>query len=141
MLIIPSPEIVLTPCKVLSTSDRDYEYEFCLLGDSYTKEYSITGNEIVNMAATPIITAAIVQTVLIAVTGGIAFTKAALTLLTEAATAAFTRIELGKLNFTVYYSLKYYCTEFYESDSSYPNGGFWFLGYAVSNNYYSARIV
>lgn len=34
----------------------------------------------------------------------------------------------------------YLLTEFYESDWSYPNGGFWFLGYAVSNNYYAGRI-
>ncbi len=43
-------------------------------------------------------------------------------------------------HFTAYYELQYFCTEIYESDPSYPNGGFWFLGYVVSNNYYSGRI-
>lgn len=70
----------------------------------------------------------------------IAFTVAAKQVIKTLASAIFTRIDLGDLNFTVYYELKYYCTEFYESDWSYPNGGFWFLGYAVSNNYYAGRI-
>lgn len=139
-MLIPSPEIVLTPCKVLSSGDKDYEYEFCSLGDSYTKEYSITANEILNMAATTVLTVMVVQTVLIAATGGIAFTTFAKNSIQTLASAVFQRIDIGNLNFTVYYKLKYFCAEFYESDLSYPDGGFWFLGYTVSNNYYSGRI-
>ena len=139
-MVIPLSEVKLTPCKVLSANDKDYEYEFCALGDSYTKDYSITANEIINMATTTNLTATIIEAVLIAATGGIAFTVAAKQVIKTLASAIFTRIDLGDLNFTVYYELKYYCTEFYESDWSYPNGGFWFLGYAVSNNYYAGRI-
>lgn len=138
-LVVPTYEATLSPCAVLSANDHDYEYEFCQLGDSYTREYSITANEIIGMIGTTVAATKIaIEGVLFAV-AKVALTGAAKAVLSDTAAAAFTKIDLGNLNFTIYYSLRYYCTEFYESDVSYPNGGFWFLGYAVSTTYYSAR--
>lgn len=140
-MILPISEAILTPCKVLSTNDKDYEYEFCTLGDSYKKEYSITANDILNMAATTVLTVAIVEALLVAIAGGISFDSSVIKdVIKPAASAIFTRIDLGDLNFTIYYELKYSCAEFYESDWSYPDGGFWFLGYAANVNYYSIRL-
>lgn len=137
-LVVPTYEATLSPCAVLSANDHDYEYTFCQLGDSYTRWYEITGRDIVMMtgvnisliASPVVIEAALGASLPAAIVSG---SKAALRL---ASIEIFDRfIAINDPLFIFHYELRYYCTEFYESDVSYPNGGFWFLGYALDYSY------
>lgn len=136
-LVVPTYEATLSPCAVLSANDHDYEYTFCQLSDSYTRTYYITGDEILGMIGTTALSVAVIQAALISATGGVIFTAIAETKIADAASTALSYYNTGIMSFTLGYQMRYYCTEFYESDVSYPNGGFWFLGYAVDTSFYN----
>lgn len=137
-LVVPTYEATLSPCAVLSANDHDYEYEFCQLGSSYTRWYEITGRDIVLMTGMTIslIPSAVVIEAALGASIPAAVVSRSERVLSLAAAEIFDRfIAFNDPLFIFHYELRYYCTEFYESDVSYPNGGFWFLGYALDYSY------
>lgn len=125
-----SPEV----CNVLS--DTDYEYEFCSLGDTYSRKEYITYAEIYSMIDHTVSQSAQVSQI-VAILVGLAGVGVLLPTVTstiqDLAKDIFDSIleedlddRSVELNFT------FSCRELWESDSSYPNGGFYYLGYVVS---------
>lgn len=125
------PEVtksIAKPCKLFV--DKDYEYEFCAIGESRPVSYDYTVAEIIDI--TTAITAAAVAFVVCALCGVDSFSGSAATKLTSYSKKVVDLYKNGYGDRETNFKTKEVCTEQWESDSSYPGGGFWFLGYMPS---------
>lgn len=127
------------PCTV--STNTDYEYEFCSLGSSVPREHEVTVGEIADMISTTTATLSAVKAVLGAIVGITVFTGSAKTLFEECADWVKEYLNSFVLDHIVHMYTYEVCTEQWESDSSYPNGGFYFLGYLPDNTRFSYEIV
>ena len=120
-------------------SDKDYEYEFCSLGESYTSTSTITVGEIVDMVG---VTASVVTiAAIIASMAGIAvFQGAAQNKVKMLAKEIAALIAAGNSDHVIEMEFQFVCREVWEADESYPDGGFWFLGYVVDSSYFDFNI-
>lgn len=136
-LEIPGMDKKIGPCSVLS--DKDYEYEFCSLGESYTSTSTITVGEIVDMVG---VTASVVTiAAIIASMAGIAvFQGAAQNKVKMLAKEIAALIAAGNSDHVIEMEFQFVCREVWEADESYPDGGFWFLGYVVDSSYFDFNI-
>lgn len=125
------------PCSVLS--DKDYEYEFCSLGDSYTSTSSVTVGEITKMvgATASVIT---IMAAIAAMAGVTVFSGSAKSAVETLASEILALYVAGQEDHTIDMTFRYKCSELWEADSSYMGGGFWYLGYVVDSSYFDFNI-
>lgn len=125
---------IFEPCQV--TSDKDYEYELCSLGETYTSSYTETVGTITGMITTTVAVSSIIF--VIAGIGGIgALTSAMQTKIGRLASSIYALYTVGSTDHEVEFTFRYKCIEVWESDPFYPNGGFWFLGYMPDQSYFA----
>lgn len=122
----------ITPCSVLPAGEKDYEYEFCQLGDSYEKDTFITASEIANMVGATASSVAIAACLLTWSGFSAVSMKELMNKVEDIAEFIAGCFILQRFDFKVCFTILNYCAELYESDMSYPDGGFWFLGYLAS---------
>ena len=126
-----SPEV----CNVLR--DTDYEYEFCSLGDTYSRTESVSYLEIydmINTTASESAQVAQILAILVGLAGVGVLLPTVTSMLQDLAREIFDSILAEDLDDRwVELKFTFSCRELWESDSSYPGGGFYYLGYVVSN--------
>ena len=106
----------------------DYEYEFCSLGDTYSTDEEVTVAEIKAMVGTTFTVTKV--TAYLITLGAFAGVKSAVkTLITNCAKKIVAKENAGDTSAVVTMTFTFKCQEQWESDSSYPDGGFYFLGY------------
>lgn len=135
---IKVPEMLgrkMETCDVMRAG-KDYEYEFCSLGESYTESSSLTVGEICGMISAGV-SAVTITAAICAIAGVVSWTGAAKGAVSTLAKEILNLWTKGISDRTIDMTFKFVCREMWETDSSYPNGGFYFLAYGVDSSYFS----
>ena len=109
------------------------------MGESYTSTNEVTIGEIENMI-TVTVSVISITAVIVGYAGVAAFTGAAKSKVSKCAASIKALIDVAANDDVVTMTFRYKCKEVWESDPSYSDGGFWFLGYVTDSSYFKYTI-